>query len=207
MPPYYGCVSRRLACRTRVFRQERRCGLFALIVAGLAGLVCDVNAQLPKPEEYHVKAVYLYNFGKFVQWPASENKSESFTICVLGRDPFGPALDTTLAGESIDNRKLLAKRIANSRDAAGCQILFISASESARLKEILATVEKFRVLTVSDIPGFTANGGMIQFVLMDNKVRFEVNVSATEKAGLTCSSQLLKVASDIRKSPGNGPKQ
>jgi hypothetical protein len=169
-----------------------------LFCPGLFVFPSNATAQQPKPGEYQVKAVYLYNFGRFIEWPATVNNEQAFTICILGQDPFGAALDATLAGETINNRKLFAKRISNSRDSAGCQILFISSSEASRIKEILTSVEKSPSLTVSDMPGFTNNGGMIQFVLRDNKVRFEVNLAAAAKAGLSFSSQLLKVATDVR---------
>ncbi|MGC1685023.1 MAG: YfiR family protein [Candidatus Acidiferrales bacterium] len=149
-----------------------------------------------------MKAVYLYNFGKFVDWPTANptaSKDDLFQICVLGRDPFGPYLDSILAGETIQNRKLAARRIANSREAANCRILFISNSEAPRIKVILNSVDKSGVLTVSDTPGFTADGGMIQFVLTENKVRFEVNLVAAERSGLTLSSQLLKVATQVKR--------
>ena len=168
------------------------------------------SAQQPKPAEYQVKAVYLYNFGRFIEWPAAAPTRESapnddtFAICVLGHDPFGHALDDTLAGEVIDKRKLIAKRISNSRDAIGCRILFVSSSETGHLSEILPSLENTGILTVSDMSGFTANGGMIQFVLKDNKVRFEVNLTATKQAGLTLSSQLLKVATNIIGEPSGG---
>jgi YfiR/HmsC-like len=185
---------------------RRRLARLALILAGCAvacaGFASPAMAQQPKAEEYQVKAVYLYNFGRFVEWPASAKKGDSFAICVLGRDPFGAALDTTLAGAAIDNQKLVARRIASAREATNCRILFISASESAHGKDILSGLEKAAVLTVSDMPGFASNGGMIQFVLQENKVRFEVNLTAAEKAGLSFSSQLLKVATDIKKEPG-----
>ncbi len=164
-------------------------------------MASPVRAQQPKAEEYQVKAVYLYNFGRFIEWPASAKSGESFPICVLGRDPFGATLDTTVAGTSIEQQKLVARRIASAREATDCRILFISSSESSRLKEIVASLDKSPALTVSDVPGFTASGGMIQFVRKENKVRFEVNLTATEKAGLTLSSQLLKVATEIKKVP------
>lgn len=171
----------------------------ALILAANLGFAPRDCAQQSRPEEYQVKAVYLYNFGRFVEWPAVSSTNVPFTICILGHDPFGAVLDDTLSGEAIGNLKLVAKRISNLRDAASCRILFISSSESARTREILAHLEKSPVLTVSDTPGFTTSGGMIQFVLKENKVRFEVNLASAEKAGLSFSSQLLKVATDIRK--------
>lgn len=177
-----------------------RLALCALTLAANLAFALGAAAQQPKPEEYQVKAVYLYNFGRFVEWPAAAAGSDnSFTICILGRDPFGAVLDTTLSGEAVGNLKLVAKRISSLREAVACRILFISSSEAARAREVLAHVEKLPVLTVSDMPGFTGNGGMIQFVLKENKVRFEVNLAAADKAGLSFSSQLLKVATDIRK--------
>ncbi|HEY1483966.1 MAG TPA: YfiR family protein [Candidatus Acidoferrum sp.] len=176
----------------------------ALLFVVLSGVTSSFGGQQAKPEEYQVKAVYLYNFGRFVQWPASGAKDDPFTICILGRDPFEAILDTTLANEKIDSHKLMAKRIANYRDAKSCRIVFISASEFSRAKEILSLLEGSPVLTVSDMPSFVSNGGMIQFVLQDNKVRFEVNLTAAEKAGLTLSSQLLKVATEVRRTGPGG---
>jgi len=127
------------------------------------------------------------------------DQEDSFAICVLGRDPFGAALDATLAGEKVGNRIMVARRITDLQEAAKCKILFIASAEAARFKQVLASLGKSSVLTVSDLPDFTLNGGMIQFVLENNKVRFEVNLAAADKAGLTLSSQLLKVATAVRK--------
>jgi len=191
----------RFSRRPLAFRPRSRFVIFALTLAVCLAFGALASSQQTKPQEYQVKAVYLYNFGRFVEWPTPARNSPSFTICVLGQDPFGSVLDTTLAGESIDQRKLVARRIATPREAPSCQILFISVSETARVKEILAAVEKSSVLTVSDIPDFTSIGGMIQFVVTENKVRFSVNLMAAERVGLTLSSQLLKVATDVRKAP------
>ena len=158
-----------------------------------------LNGQ-SSPTEYQVKAAYLYNFGKFVEWPTRTDSDSSFNICVLGEDPFGPTFSATIAGESIKGKNVLLKRIPRAQDAVGCHILFISSSEEARLKEILAALDKTSVLTVSDMPQFTRRGGMIQFVMEANKVRFEVNLTSAERTGLTLSSQLLKVAISVRRS-------
>jgi hypothetical protein len=185
---------------------ERRVAVWLVAFLGSVAIGLPATAQQSRPEEYQVKAVYLFNFGKFVVWPnpSTAAPQASFNVCVLGRDPFGGVLDATLAGEAINNRNLSAKRIASAHEAATCQILFISSSETPRIKEILAAVQGSPMLTVSDMPGFTGNGGMIQFVLKENKVRFEVNLTAAEKAGLMLSSQLLKVATDIRREPPGG---
>jgi hypothetical protein len=154
-----------------------------------------------KPNEYQVKAAYLYNFGRFVEWPAKVTtaRTGSFDICVLGEDPFGPALDATLAGEMMGNQKVAARRISNPHDSVDCQILFISSSEANRLNKIIDLLDKSSVLTVSDLPQFLQRRGMIQFVVEENRIRFEVNLTATERAGLTLSSELLKVATAVRR--------
>lgn len=146
--------------------------------------------------EYEVKAAYLYNFGKFVVWPDKSvtKQDEHFEICVLGDDPFGMALDTAVTGETIGGKDVAIKRISKPQDIGHCRVLFISTSEAARLPEILATIDKASVLTVSDMPQFSQRGGMIEFVLDGNRVRFAVNVTNAEDAGLNLSAALLKVA-------------
>ena len=171
-------------------------------VAVLAGLVLAsiLHAQSAPPSEYQVKAAYIYNFGKFVDWPAEVMSSDnSFNICVLGHNPFDETFGATIAGESIQGKKVAVKIVSRAQDATGCHILFISSSEEARLKEIFAVLERASVLTVSDMPQFTRRGGMIQFVTEANRVRFEVNLTSAERTGLTLSSQLLKVAISVRR--------
>lgn len=168
----------------------------------ILGIAAGAQANSAKPTEYEVKGAYLYNFGKFVQWPrqARSANSNSFFICVLGRDPFGPAMDATLADETLNGKNVVVRRISDASDGADCHVVFVSASEESRLKSILDVLDKQSVLTVSDIPQFADRGGMIQFVTAENRVRFEVNLEAAERAGLNLSSQLLKVALTVRKS-------
>jgi hypothetical protein len=167
---------------------------YTVVSAGLQG-------QQIKATEYQVKAAYLYNFGRFVNWSAGTQPRDSgpFSVCVIGTDPFGPSLEGTLGGETIDQRKVVTRRISKPQEATSCQILFVSASESGRLKDIFPAIEKMNVLTVSDIPGFSEHGGMIQFVAQRDKIRFEVNLSNIERAGLSLSSELLKVAVTVRR--------
>lgn len=164
------------------------------------------NAQQPKANEFQVKAAYLYNFGRFVEWPQENvpGKSQSFEICVLGADPFGPTLDSTLASATIDGKSVAAKRISKPQDVDSCRILFISSSEEGHLKEVLTVLDKASVLTVSDIPRFSQRGGMIGFILDGNRVRFEVNLASAQSARLTLSSELLKVATNVRKDTDSG---
>ena len=172
--------------------------LAVAITSAFLGPSC-LHAQRSNPGEYEVKAAYIYDFGKFVAWPAKVAPADDFPICVLGEDPFGATFDATIAGETINGKKVVINRIAKPQEAVSCRILFISGSEESQLKEILAALDKASVLTVSDISQFTRRGGMIQFVTDANRVRFEVNVTTAERAGLTLSSQLLKVAINVRR--------
>jgi YfiR/HmsC-like len=164
-----------------------------------------LHAQQSTPTENEVKSAYLYNFGKFVEWPAKATSGgEFFPICALADDSFGSTLETIIAGESINGKKVLVKRVAKPQDAVSCRILFISSSEQNQLKELLAVLDNTSVLTVSDMPQFSRRGGMIQFVVEANKVRFEVNLTSAERAGLTLSSQLLKVAINVKRGAQSG---
>ncbi len=186
--------------------QPKRRSLRYVLSAITFALCCStVPAQQPRASEYQVKAAYLLKFGEFVKWPPSTaaDKNESFTACVLGADPFGATLDSTLAGETLDNKPVVIKRISKPQDAAGCRILFISSTEEERLKEILTAIDQTSVLTVSDMPGFSRRGGMIEFVLEGSRVRFEINLASAENAKLSLSSQLLKVATTVRRN-GSG---
>lgn len=175
--------------------------LTALVVAWGLLATPALHAQNPKPTDYDVKAAYLYNFGRFVEWPekVAATQSSSFTVCVFGQDPFGRSLDATLSGETIGGRLIVAKRISSEEESGNCQILFLSLTDDSRLNRIIADLDKKAVLTVSDMPQFVKRGGMIQFVLEGKKVRFEVNLTATQHAGLTLSSELLKVATAVRR--------
>ena len=194
----------RLIGQRRKARCTRRSPPWAaavILVWTLVAVPC-LWAQGPKPTDYDVKAAYLYNFGRFVEWPDSvATKSDSFNVCVLGQDPFGPALDATLAGETIGGKNVTARRISSPQEAVNCRILFMSSEEGSRLSKIMEALDKGSVLTVSDMPQFSQRGGMIQFVLEGKKVRFEVNLTAVQRAGLSLSSELLKVATTVRRNP------
>ena len=164
------------------------------------------SAQQGKPSVYDVEATYLYQFARFVQRPGANRPADqpaSFLICVLGRDPFGSVLDSTIKGERVDGAAIMAKRITSSEETSDCQILFIAASEESRLARTLMPLAKLPILTVSDIPNFADRGGMIGLLLKDNRVRFEVNLMNAQAAGLTLSSQLLKVAISVKGQPGS----
>jgi uncharacterized protein DUF4154 len=186
---------------------QRSWAPLAGVVFALAFLVTTgLLAQQAKPNEYQVKATYLYNFGRFVKWPGTvpAGKGDSFSVCVIGQDPFGSILDSTLAGEALDGRPVVLRRISKPQDAGECRILFISSKEEKHLSEILTALDQSGVLTVSDMPGFTRRGGMIQFVLEGDRVRFEINLASAESARLVLSSELLKVAASVRRNGRSG---
>jgi hypothetical protein len=186
--------------------RSQRLSVCLVLLAGLFPASSCLHGQQAKPTEYDVKAAYLYNFVKFIDWPAkiASDQDSSFTICILGQDSFGPALDAALANHTIDGKGLVAKRISKSQEALNCRVLFISSSEQNHLKDILATLDKASLLTVSDAPDFAERGGMIQFVMDGNKVRFEVNVTNAQRAGLVLRSELLKVAITVIGNPQPG---
>jgi len=184
----------------------RRLRVLALSLASIfntAGFSPAV-AQAPGATEYQVKAAYLYNFGRFVEWPSGLQTDGTFAICVVGQDPFGQILDSTVAGLSIDGRAVVARRFAKAQDATSCRIVFISASEDLQLDAALAAFERRNVLTVSDIPQFAKRGGVIQFVQVGRRVRFEINLATAHDAGLVLSADLLKVAVVVHKDGRTG---
>jgi YfiR/HmsC-like len=146
--------------------------------------------------EYEVKAGFLYHFGWFVEWPATtdQRRAPAFTIGVLGAPPLGGVLDDIMRGKSIGERPVVIQYYQRVEEAVSCHILFISASEEMWLPAILSELGEASVLTVSDIERFTERGGMISLRLVGQKVRFDINMDAAERAGLKLSSQLLRLA-------------
>lgn len=176
--------------------------MLGLALAILSLLISPVQAQDARPTESQVKAAYLFNFGKFVRWTTERNsRPESFEICILGKDPFGGVLDSTVAGESINGKRIVIRRLTTLQEASPCSVLFISASEESHLAPILAAAQSMSVLTVSDIHDFADRGGTIGLVSLQGKIRFEVNRRAAQQAHLELSSELLKVAIRVIEKP------
>ena len=175
----------------------RRGALFvALLLASLSWLAppgMDGAGEVGAGEvgEYDLKAAFLYNFLKFVEWPSSA--PGPLRICVYGDDPFGAALGG-LTGKSAKGRAIVLEHLTDLEQAATCRVLFISDSEAPRLERILADLEGTDVLTVGDSRGFARSGGMIGFVEWANRLRIEINRQATDDAGLRLSAQLQEIA-------------
>jgi hypothetical protein len=166
------------------------------------------SAQAQTPSEYEMKAVFLYNFAQFVEWPPEPSgmPDPGFVICVVGQDPFGESLDGAVSGKFINSRSVTLRRIRRASEAKACQIAFISSSERRHLRPLLDSLDGARVLTVGDTEGFGEQGGMINFTLEESRVRFEINVEATQRVGLKLSSKLLALAVIVR-SPGSRRKR
>lgn len=185
-----------------VWSRRTRWALLGPISVGALVLLSALPApaRSSHPTQYDVEAAYLYQFGNFIQWPSKSgaDRPKTFTICVLGNDPFGDVLDDTLRGSKMNGLPMVSKRVTYVRDAAGCQILFISSSRQDQLAADLIALRGQPILTVSDIPDFVSRGGMVQFVLTEDRVRFEIGLPSAQNAGLKLSSQLLKVAVAVR---------
>lgn len=169
--------------------------------------ICFAAAPLQAQtlSEYDVEAAYLYNFGKFVRWPAAASSStQTFDICILGQDPFGGTLDRLIAHDQISGKLIRKRIISRPSDATGCAIVYISDSEAPNLRNIISQLGSKPDLLVSGLPNFVDYGGDIQFLLDDDRVRFEINLDAASKCGLGVSSELLKVASSVTGKPRNG---
>lgn len=158
-------------------------------------LLAAVPASAQAPE-YDVKAAFLFNFVKFVEWPAEAFAGERapVTICVFGEDPFGRVLDAVIQGERVGERALVVERLDSRDDFEACHVLFVSPSERDRMAQVLARVEGEPVLTVGDTEGFLRAGGIVNFILEGTKVRFVINQGTAERSGLRISSKLLRLA-------------
>ncbi len=167
----------------------------ASLLVGAAGLA----AQTARAAEYQVKAVFLFNFAQFVDWPAEAfpDPDTPLVIGVLGDDPFGGFLDQTVDDERLGGRPLQVRRYQSVDEIKTCHVLFISRLEGDRREGILAGLKNRPILTVSDADGFAERGGMIRFVTERNRIRLQINLQAAEAARLTISSKLLRVAEII----------
>ena len=193
-----------LSSATRVSRHRWRrlrsvpAGVVTLIMI-LALDTAPVQAQAEETavsNEYQIKAAFLLNFLKFIEWPSAvlPRNDSPITIGILGQDPFGSALPDTLRDENVRGHPLSLRRSSDINDLRACQLIFISKSEAPREGQIITSISELPILTVSDNAGFCREGGVIQLYLEDKKVRFMINQPGALNLGLKVSSQLLNVA-------------
>lgn len=162
-------------------------------------LVCYVvllSAQAPPSREYQIKAVFLFNFTQFVEWPVSAYPvaGTPIVIGVLGEDPFGAYLDEVVTGEEVKGHPLVIQRFNSVDEVKTCHILFINIADADKLERVIDHLKGRSILTVSDAASFMRQGGMIRFITEDQKIRFQVNPEVTKADSLTISSKMLRLA-------------
>ena len=153
--------------------------------------------------EYLTKATFLCNFALFVEWPADvfTTRDAPIVLGVVGNDPFEQALDDTIRNKRIKGRPIVVRRLQAAQDLRQAHILFVSTSEAGRHEELIARVGRHPVLLVGDTPDFARQGGAIAFTMEAERVRFEINLDATRRAGLNVSAKLLKLARVVAANP------
>ena len=165
--------------------------------AGTVGIAGTRSAE--ENVEYNLKAAFLFNFTKFVDWPpagdaASIDEKGPFQLCILGEDPYGKSLDDVVANETVGGRPIVVRRLPRGTDPRSCQILFLGRMEREREAEVLAGLRGAPVLTVGESDRFLADGGLINFFLDARRVRFEINLQNVDRTPLKISSKLLRLA-------------
>lgn len=180
----------------RFFARFRGAGRWAMAFMAGAALA---SAQESRMAEYQIKAVFLFNFAHFVEWPADAFPSPQapLIIGVLGADPFGPYLAQAISGETANRRSLVLQHFREVEDITACHILYISSSESPRLDRVLSALKGRSILTVGEEDGFVRRGGVVRFRTENNKIRFSISLDSARDARLSISSKLLRTAEVI----------
>jgi hypothetical protein len=191
------CGGRNLILVRRVVAYSRCAGAILAMAIWLTAMYSlSSSAQSNLPNEYQVKAAFLYNFAKFVEWPSDAFPDEKtpITLCIFAEDPFGGVLDEIVRGRAINNRPLAIRRTNALAGLKGCHLVFVGVREDKRLPEMLEGLKGSSALVVGESEGFAERGGAIQFYLDNNRVRFIANVDAVQRARLSVSSKLLALA-------------
>jgi len=176
----------------------RTCGYIVICLVA-AFFATELHAESSTPQEYKVKAAFIYNFAKFIEWPEKSFAKDynAFELCIIGKDPFGDAIKT-IEGKTVKEKELMVKRIKMIEDIGSCSMLFISESEENGLSHILENIKHKHILSVADMEGFAHRGGIINFIMTGKNVRFEINVNAAQLAELQISSKLLRLSKIIK---------
>jgi len=178
-------------------RQTALASLIALAVMG----ACAVRSAADASLEYRVKAAFLYNFAKFVTWPAQVFPAPDapLVFCLAGDDPFEELLDVTTKDRKVEGRPILVRRLPADAQLAGCHLVFSSETDGARVAHVLQRAAGAGALTVGEAQDFLPQGGMIRLLVEEGKVRFDISTRSAEQAGLRVSSQLLKLARSVER--------
>lgn len=162
-------------------------------------MICStlfLSAQIPSNREYQIKAIFLFNFTQFVEWPTTSFSSdqEPLVIGILGKDPFGTYMKETIEGEKINGRQLIVQHYNNVAEIKTCHIVFINIEKANNLSEVILSLKGRNILTVGDSNGFLQHGGMVRFFTKNNKIQLQINPEAAKAANLIISSKLLRLA-------------
>jgi len=179
-------------------RRARAGTLGAILLVCTVTMLAGAEAEA---SEYQIKAAFLYNFAKFVEWPPETFKDAGtpIHICVLGSSPVRWMLEDTVRNKNVDGRLLTVREVANVSLAANCQILFVSASEQKHLRAILEATKSSELLTVGETDNFAAEGGVVGFIFDHGRIRFDINLQAAQMQRLQISSKLLSLANNVRR--------
>ncbi|MFQ5598178.1 MAG: YfiR family protein [Nitrospiria bacterium] len=179
--------------------------LLAVCIGWLSTTTATARAQDMK-REYQIKAAFLFNFVKFIEWPANAfpNQDSHIILCVIGTDPFGDILDVTVNGKTAQGRSMEIRRLNTTENIGRCHILFVSTSEQSRLAQVMSATQGSSVLTVGEMARFSDTGGIINFILKRARIRFEINVHSARRSGLKISSKLLQLATIVKLNPDHG---
>lgn len=150
--------------------------------------------------EYQIKAVFLFNFTQFVAWPDKSFNTENdpFIIGILGENPYGNFLEETVRGESVNGHRIIIRRYAHVQDIKMCHILYVNLKNETELEDAITRLKNRNILTVGDTAKFTQSGGIITFVVANNKVGLKINLDAVSSTELSISSKLLRLATIIK---------
>ncbi len=172
-----------------------------LALAVLAGTLSGVSASDPPADEYRVKAAFLLNFAKFVEWPqeAFKGPGDPISICVVGVNPFGPGLAAAARDAVVDKRTVSVRILPDAQQTQQCQILFVGQPERKRVRAVLEAAQGASILTVGESEGFIESGGVIEFRVEESKVRMEISAPAARRAGLHISAKLLSLSQPAKR--------
>ena len=180
--------------RRRAMLRATAVGVAFTVTFGLTGIRTD-GAPL---REYELKAAFLLNFVRFVDWPAPQSAPTEVSVCVLGSDAVDESF-RPIRGRRIRGRSIAYLRVRLAAETSECDVLFVADTEEARIPDLLTQVRHRHLLTVGETDRFVAVGGIIGFVYRKNELRFEINLDAAHRAGIGIRSELLTLATQVRR--------
>lgn len=191
-PTYHVTINRRRLTPTRFVAWGFRFSILMVMVS----LGANVLSQELVQSEGRLKSAFIFNFAKFVEWPAEafSEPNSPLVVCIVGKDTLGSTLDQVIQGKALNGRPVIVRRLAVGQETRTCHILFVSERNGGNLSKILQSVRGASILTVGEGEGFLNAGGIIRFVSVQNRLQFEINSANAGQAGLKISSKLLQLS-------------